>query len=470
MKDESRIRSCLKILAFALILGGGFSIGGQEVSAAVPIRISIKFIVDANANRPTTGRLNTDTEILNEVKDGLSILRENITEFVIDELELYDLAGVSQWYAADAVLIGSLRTAATNAPATYDWRTDAINIYINAGSNSAYSNYPPDNDIIFMNQYCGNTPSCILHEMGHSLNLFHTHDSDACADTLLDNQAWTSKDQMAQNSFAKDYTSLTAAEKDQVDRTWNNIMSYHVGEPQRRITACQMNRISNQADADRNWLLTKIPIYVDWTGQSNPKNGRWNTPYVDLQQALNAGGLSGKVLVLQQGSYTITQSSINANVEIVTRSGPSDIHNGVRTYMLPTDLENSKNSGVRTATRKAQNEDTAARKVLKEARKAEEKATRKEEKAKIRAAAQAEAKGHMENAMGFLLEAANYAEGDELLAIQMELAERYRDEGDHESAIRYFTLVLEGTDQDGLKRECLMNIQRSREKIEERIP
>jgi len=206
----------------------------QTAFAYVPIRISIKFIVDANGGRPTTGNLNTDEEINTEVDEANRILAENFSEFRIELLELYDLSGVSQYYSTDATAndcanVGNLRSDARSNPSTYGWRNDAINIYINGGTSSACSRFPSENDIILMNQWCGNTPTCILHELGHSLNLMHTHETcctnqDECADTISDNSGW-SKDQIAQNNFGCTYANCNASQQAQVDLVFNNVMS-----------------------------------------------------------------------------------------------------------------------------------------------------------------------------------------------------------------------------------------------------
>jgi hypothetical protein len=130
----------------------------QSAFAYVPVRISIKFIVDANGNRPTAGHLNTDAEINTEFNEGNRILAINFSEFRLELIEFYDLTGVSQYYTANAttnncVNVGNLRSDATSNPSTYGWRNDAINIYINGGTSSACSNFPPNNDIILMNQW-----------------------------------------------------------------------------------------------------------------------------------------------------------------------------------------------------------------------------------------------------------------------------------------------------------------------------
>lgn len=433
-----------------------------DAAAQVPLRISMKFILDANGNRPVAGNLYDNDQINAEFNAALDILARAYTEFTIDRIEFVDLSGLSQWYStiSDEAGRDALRNAAKAAPTTYHWRNDAINIYINGGNDTAISDFPPNNNMILMNQGCGNNPSCILHEMGHSLNLAHTHADDGCADTIPDNRYWT-RDQISQNSYSCNYANCTAAQKDAVDLVFNNVMSYHVGEPQPRLSQCQMNRISSQAYTDRNWMLSKTPVYVDKNKFVVFQFGTFDLPYTSLQGALNAGGLDNKVLVLQQGAYTMSQEIINSAVDIVTRTGPSSIdRQGARSYVLPVDLENSKHPGVRSAVRSTQDEDTMARKIAHDAENQEKKAAKREEKSAIRAAAVAKQKIHKDNAMKSLLEAEKYAEGDEQLAIQMGLAQRYRFAGDCSSAIRYLKKIADTTDQPGLKQEALLQIER----------
>lgn len=437
-------------------------------SAHVPVRISIKFILDVNGNRPATGNLNTDEEILAEYKSAIDTLGGLNSELTVEKIEFVDLAGLSQWYSASAATTGprdAIRTAAIADPATYHWRTDAINIYITGGQSSAISDFPPTNNVILMNQWCGNTPSCMLHEMGHSMNLMHTHEpccgGDGCTDTIADNSVWT-KDQLASNNYGCLYANCNATQKAAVDMVFNNVMSYHVSEPQLLLSPCQMDRISTQTYSDRGWLLSKTPIYVDKSKSVPVPTGSFGSPYTSLQSALTAGGLANKVLVIEQGAYSTSQQVINYNnLEIVTRSRPSTIsYPGIQLYNLPVDLENSNNSGVANAIRSVQDEDRLLRNVEKEAVIALKNAIRVEDKASIRSAADARKKIHRDNAVNGLLDAEKYAEKDDKIAIQLELAQRYRDSGDCDKAVLFFRKVSESTDQPHLSQESLRNIEK----------
>ncbi|MHC4641991.1 MAG: M43 family zinc metalloprotease [Planctomycetota bacterium] len=463
-----------KALVIAILL---FMTIGQSALAAtayVPVRISIKFILSSTGSRPATGRLNTDEEINAEFDWGNTILADsrNMSEFRIEKIQFVDLPGVSQYYSSSATSTNrdNLRADAIANPTTYKWRTDAINIYINGGTSSAIGKFPPDNDIILMNQGCTNTPSCILHEIGHNLDLMHTHQSggaDGCSDTIADNSSWT-KDQIAQNAFGKTYANCTASEKDQVDLVFNNVMSYHVSEPQLRLSPCQLGRVSTQGDSDRAWLLTRDPVYVRSHGGLF-EFGTYAIPYKTIQAAINSG-LSNEVLVLQQGSYTEPTSVMDGSSYVVTRSGTSYVGNGCQLYSLPVDLENSKTLQVSNAIKAVQGEDNAARQVIREAKEAAaliaETDEDEQEKSSIMENAELAKKLHENNAIGHLLDAELFAIGKEKVSIQLELAERYKFSGNCTEAIGYFILVADNTTQPHLRTRALFGANNCHEMLD----
>ncbi|MBW8041488.1 MAG: hypothetical protein FVQ85_16025 [Planctomycetes bacterium] len=468
----------------ALVIAITLMLVGQSALAAtayVPVRISIKFILSSGGNRPATGNLNTDAEINGEFDWGNTILASNMSEFRIEKIQFLDLAGVSQHYnkTASSANRDALRSDAMASPGTYLWRTDAINIYINGGTGSAIGKFPPDNDIILMNQNCSNTPSCIIHEIGHNLNLMHTHQgggADGCSDTIEDNSSWT-RNQIAQNAYGKNYADCTAGEKDNVDLVFNNIMSYHTSEPQLRISTCQLGRVSTQGDSDRAWLLTRDPVYVRSPGGLF-QFGTYIFPYTTIQAAV-ASGLSNEVLVLQGGSYTEPTSVMDGSSYVVTRSSSSYVGNGCLLYTLPTDLENSQTPEVSIAIKAVQVEDNAAREVMREAIAAVETVVIEEDDANkaapepeqddtspILANAEAARKVYEDNAISHLLDAEAFATGEERVAILLELAQRYKHSGDCTEAIGYFILVADNTTQPFLREKALFEANHCQEMLE----
>jgi len=447
----------------------------QPAAAYVQVRISIKFILNASGNRPATGNLNTNEEIIGEVDWGNTILAadDNVSELRLYRVELIDLAGVSQWYSSCPTTANrdNLRNAAIAAPTTYRWRTNAVNIYINGATgcgSGAISDFPPNNNMILMAQNCTNTPSCILHELGHSLDLLHTHEpcctnQDYCADTITDNQSW-SRDQIAQNNFGTTYNNLTA--QDQVDLVFNNVMSYHTGEPQLRFSVCQLDRSSGTADDDRTWLLVRQPVYVRYS-HTGTQNGRFDTPYKTLQAA-EAAGLTNRVVVLHQGSNPVTTTvTIDENTQIVPRLGTATVGNGAALYTLPTDLEQSAETPeVREAIKAAQSEDEAAREVVQEAEQAVGAAATEAQRAAIKANAEAMRKRHRDNAIAHLRTAEKFAAGENRAAILFEIAQRYRDSGNCDEAVAYFNLTADNTEQTHLREHALYQANHCRELLD----
>ena len=435
--------------------------------ATVPVRVSIKFILDANGNRPTFGMLNTDAEIVAELREGNSILAAAGSEFRIDELELTDLPGVPFFYGLQATEASrnTLRAVALANPPLLRWRNDAINIYINGGTSSAISQFPPDNDIILMNQWCGNTPSCILHELGHSLQLRHTHepDGDGCDDTIEDNEDWT-KDQLSDNAFGGPYASLSSSQRAVVDLVFNNVMSYHIDEPQRALSGCQRDVASSQGDEDRAWLLSRLPIYVDGAYAGGTRNGRFLTPFVSLDAAIMSSLAGENSIVLESGNYR-RSAPINTEVVIGTRSGKSTIHEAALLCSLETDLSGVSSQVVRRETERARQFDTQGRARETELQQAVLTAPSANEATRIRANAASRIRENVEAAKAALEAALSAATGVERIVIAFELAQRYRDTESWQRAAELFGLVASESRQkhlriraEGEERRCLARL------------
>ena len=245
-------------LLLATFLAGATRVFANEV----PIRLSVKFILNSSGNRPGSGEFNTDAEVNTQIDTANAIYKSMGSEFKHSVVEILEVSGASVYYNADTDDRDAIRNSAIADPTKYHWRNNAVNVYVTAANASARADFPPDNNIIIMCQSIFDTT--LGHEIGHIMNLFHTHQSggDACADTLPDNKDWTNRDQVAQNSYGLNYNQLNAAQQQLVDNTWGNLMSYHSGDTRYMVTSDQANRESAQGYADRNWLLWKTPVYV----------------------------------------------------------------------------------------------------------------------------------------------------------------------------------------------------------------
>lgn len=445
------------------------------VHAEVNVRISVKRIMDASGLPPAAGNLNTAAEVQTEIDWASRILALNESELRVTSLEVTDLTGVSQWFNVGASYINltNLRATAVASPATYRWRTDAINVYITGvGVGAGYADFPATNYVflsgtgtntaLMLAQNCANNPSCLLHEIGHVLSLWHTHQagtvgSDECPDTILDNNAWrNNRELISTNNFGTDYASLTPAQQDQVDLVYNNVMSYHTSEPQLRFSTCQLDRLSRQSDIDRNWILTREAVYVD-ASAGGGGDGRYITPYNTLSAA-DSGGLDGKVTVLRAGNYPIGGAmTIDVQTELVPRLGSALIGNCAEHFYLPVaELHEADDPALRKAVHTFRVADAERRARLQAAEAVARRAQDNEaDGADARARVLEVKRQNLADAVVELEQAAALAEGELQATLILEIAQRHRDAGDCDSASDYFEQVAALTQQPGLRDRAL---------------
>lgn len=446
--------------------------------AYVPVKISIKFILDAAGNRPGSGNLNTDAELDDQLLRGEEVLRTYFSELRLDDIEIIDLAGVSGYFssAVNAATRDALRADALNNKALYAWRDNAVNIYINGSAGSGIADFAPDNNIILIGQNCRLTT--VIHEMGHILELPHTHETccgipnqDYCADTLADNSGWT-QDDIANNNYGDIYANLTPAQQSSVDMTWFNIMSYHPSRD--RLSRCQLDRESSRGDQDQSWMLGKRPIYVNRDYGGAVEQGSWAAPYKTAQKAFDSKFLSNSVIVLMQGGYSLSTpvSPNDLGVNMVTRFSASSVGPPPDNmlYELPVDLQNSSSDQVAAAMVIANDEDSRARNVIKVAQEAAQKAATPGAAETILEKAEIQRQQHLAIALSSLAKAASYAQGKEQVALELELAQRHKHAGNCEQAVAYFSRVAENTVQPYLKQRALSEIKHCQKQLENSKP
>jgi hypothetical protein len=438
---DPRIRRASLALGLVAALFSAPRACADAAPFGVPVRLSVKFFLNASGNRPATGDINTDEEVRAQVARGNQILATWTHELRLHLVEIVDLSGLSQWYLATTDDRDAIRSAAIADPTAYAWRNNAVNIYITGNSGcSARADFPPNNNIVVVCQSIFDTT--IMHEIGHILHLYHTHETagsdggDECSDTIKDNDSW-SRDQISYTNFSLPYASLSAAQKYQVDLVWSNVMSYHNGDYRWMLSNCQRDRMSQQASDDQNWLLTKRPVYVD-PGRYVPlfEFGTYLLPYQNIQKAINAGALNNRVLVLQAGTHDNPTSRLSTSTDVVPREGAAIIRDFKPDYDLPSNLEESPNPKLRDAILRVQLADR-----------------QRDHAAAIK----------------FLLEAEQYAAARERDAVRLELAQRYRDRGELEQAEAWLLKLAAESDQPGLRARCRNKANDARAEIQRRI-
>lgn len=143
------------------------------------IRVSVKVVLDANGNRPQSGRYYTDSQIQNMLTQADQALANLGTGWQLNLEEIVDVPGISQWYSnVDCNRAYEMEAAALAEPNRYAWRNDAINIYvIDSFTNTCggVCSFPGDHEIIIIqNLGIANDGIGWLHEIGHYFGLLHT--------------------------------------------------------------------------------------------------------------------------------------------------------------------------------------------------------------------------------------------------------------------------------------------------------
>jgi len=389
-------------------------------SLELPVRVSVNFILNSSGNRPATGSINTDAEVNAQVERANEILKENSTEYKFHLLGINEVSGQSAYYGLDSTSANrdAIRSAAQANPSTWHWRTDAINMYINGGTGSAISDFPPDNNIVLFNQNIWDMT--MMHEVGHSVYLYHTHQgpSDYCADTLPDNEYWN-RDEIASNSYGVVYAGCTPAQQALVDNTWENLMSYHDGDNRHIITPQQGDRVSDLTYDDL-WMLTDTPVYIKSAEWPTGANGSWDNPYATIQAAINAGQDNNRTLVLMSsGLHLSPYSVLTNNTKLITRRGTSIIEEMPPPYELRHDLENSTNNAVAQAVEEAQTQTRA---------------------------------GDEEGSLAAIRRAAELAKGKERHALLIEIGDRLKAKDEFDEAETFYSLAAAESDQPDLKK------------------
>ena len=298
----------------ALCLGLFVLLAGQgQAQAQLEWRVSVKFIVDSNGNRPTGGIIDTDQDVRDQVDAANALVRPFGRGYTYRLTEIRNLPGFASMFAVDRETLSSnLSNIVLTNPASILWRNDCINYYINAadGVNEGITK----KNLITIGHNVGR--ETFTHESGHFLGLCHTHgcDCDSCtdcndpsdglADTLLDSLCWTQQNQMATNSYHSNFVQLTLAQQVAVSNTFNNIMCYHTFR--KVFTSDQLDRITDVSNTSRNNLVTGFTKFVDrMRSCANPNGSSACTnggPFSRVIDGISAAQ-SGDVVLIRPGHY-----------------------------------------------------------------------------------------------------------------------------------------------------------------------
>lgn len=340
--------------------------------AIIKIRVSVKFILDSNGNRAGTtamaatdnpsstsgtSRLNTDGDVMAAVDFGNAVLRREAVPY---ELQLTEIAEVQNntWFGLDARKSDNkdlIEDTAKTDKTRWKWRDNAINVYITGSFTAGVSSFAgidaavggSSGQAILLGQNVG-VPT-LIHEIGHFFDLCHTQGcacggcgepnnlqgcddasgfatlGDGIGDTLLDSDCF-SRDDIAQRNFNKAYSQLTANQREQVDNTFQNVMSYHsagdsltVGSENRnQFTPGQFDDWSLTASTTRRVFVTGRVRFVKPT--SDPfGTGDSHNSAMALDDALDDAE-AGDALRFDPGTYQWAGTSLRITRRITLSS------------------------------------------------------------------------------------------------------------------------------------------------------
>jgi hypothetical protein len=321
-----------------------------QEAGVITIRLSYKVVLNpADGTRPlgvTDGDINDAVTRMNNLMSGY------LRGYRFQVVEILDIGGVSnppagpsQWYNTNffdenngANWKDQIEAAALADPA-YQWRNNAINLYITNGICGGICSFPNDNDEIVIIGGCSDSNEPLqLHEIGHYFSLCHTqgcpcenctsNQNQACnngpvddgiADTLPDRQCWT-QDNIAQNNFGRLYAQLTPAEQQQVDDVFLNIMSYHANAA--RLTEQQLDRWSQSANVDRIGVRSGRMIFAQPGAPANG-NGSPANPFNSVSAAVASANSdpAPDIIILRPSSFNQTLLTGAAVTFRATRNG-----------------------------------------------------------------------------------------------------------------------------------------------------
>lgn len=340
----------MKVISIVVL--GIFSCSLQlQAQDYVKVNLSVKVILDSIGGLPPNYSDSKIVDIVEEMNDLMITYHRGI-RFV--NKEIIHIGGensivTNRYFDVNVgVRRDELELDAEANPSLYEWKNNAINIYINGASlgktvgSCSFSHFIAD-EILFIRSSDGLHAKVFLHEIGHFFDLRHTHNGstpDSCNtnpniwvpgndlidDTLEDHSCWNDYDQMAQNSYGRNFDKLTSQNrKDAVIRTFENIMSYH-GTSRYELTELQLDKITDMIHEEptRSDVTTGTSFFVS----PSPTCGAFCTgkskkefPLVDL--ALSAISNNGNdMIVLRSGTHEVVSNVISQPVFIkATRQG-----------------------------------------------------------------------------------------------------------------------------------------------------
>ena len=312
----------------------GFFLVSSEARAQIEWRVSVKFILDGQGQRPSFGNFRTDGHVNAELQAANIVLDRTGRGYRLNVVEIRNLTGLANWSNIGCVRAdrNALDSAAKSNPQAFLWRSDAINVYITHAQCGGICSFPEEGrDAIIIGQAAPD--GVLLHEIGHYMGLCHTQGcpcggcgggvgecnspgDDGIGDTLLDLPCWTQND-ISMRTFGVGYMALTEGQKQLVDDVFKNVMSYH--DDLERLTEGQMDLATDVSNGARFNAATARTIFVDGASEA-VQTGSSTAPFRTISGGIQAAN-PGDLLLVRENTYVEGHYTFSKRIHIRSRGG-----------------------------------------------------------------------------------------------------------------------------------------------------
>jgi len=311
-----RIKALLLTGLGTVVLWGGL----PDLRADITVRISVKFILDSNSNRPAwtmgagTFDVSTGAAFDAEITHANQVLRNTGRGFrlLVDEyIDIQPPAPAGQnpdyWFNLDARANRStFETAALADQTAWRWNTAAINIYVN-NSSSGQCSFVGGGSSISLGATIFSRGT-VVHEVGHFFDLRHTHAGDPDCRTTPgpympadgDGLAATVPDHNCLTTRAALLAALPLAQQAAVDTSWLNVMSYHQED---QLLDEQMDIWTKHANGARLFACNGRTWFVGTSGSDQNSGAEASTPFASVSRSLSAVSSPNDVILLKSATY-----------------------------------------------------------------------------------------------------------------------------------------------------------------------
>lgn len=316
----------------------------RDIQPAAPIAAAVNFTGGTTQNSATVTCSNTAGLQVNMFVQGAGIPANSVIDSIVPNTSFALLSRATATNASVAMsasfpanfwfdlpararraFIEAAATATPQAKVTWMWNDNAINIYVN-NSRSGSCAFVGEGLSIALGDNVG--VGTVLHEIGHFLDLHHTHagdyviptpttftlasltNGDGLDETLEDNPDISTNDQLSNARFGVPYTQpptppnapfATPSERAQVDSAFENVMSYH---NENTLLSVQMDIWTLSANVGRLVFCNGRTWFVANGGNNGAAGNSAATPLSTLVSGMQHVTTSNDVVLLRNGTYT----------------------------------------------------------------------------------------------------------------------------------------------------------------------